>query len=65
MMQELSIPTPEGPMELSALVPLPVGEIVDHAEVTFMPDGHEGFEVPHWDMHLWFITHDEHMAIMP
>ena len=65
MMQELSIPTPAGPEELSVLVPLPIGVTVDHADVAFMHHGHEGFEVPHWDIHLYFTTHEGHMAITP
>jgi uncharacterized protein YjiS (DUF1127 family) len=28
---------------------------VDHLEVTFMPHGHEGFEVPHYDLHMYFV----------
>ncbi len=59
MMQEVSIPTPEGPEVFNALVPLLVGVIVDHVEIAFMPHGHEGFEVPHWDMHLYFISAEE------
>ncbi len=64
-MQEVSIPTPEGPEEFNALVPLPVGVIVDHVEVAFMPHGHEGFEVPHWDMHLYFISAEEQQGLVP
>jgi hypothetical protein len=65
MMQHLSIPTPEGTEELDALVPLPVGVNVNHVDVAFMTHGHEGFDVPHWDMHLYFITQEEKAAIMP
>ena len=65
MMQEVSIPTPEGPEELSALVPLPVGVTVDHVDIAFLEHGHEGFDVPHWDMHLYFITQEEKAAVMP
>lgn len=65
MMQELSIPTPEGVEEFSALVSLPVGVTVDHVDVAFMLHGHEGFEVPHWDIHLYFISQEEKAAIMP
>lgn len=28
---------------------------VDHLEVTYMPHGHEGFEVPHYDLHMYFV----------
>ncbi len=65
MMQEVSIPTPEGPEEFNALVPLPVGVIVDHVEVAFMTHGHEGFEVPHWDIHLYFISPEERQELVP
>jgi hypothetical protein len=65
MMQEMSIPTPAGPEEFMALTPLPVGVAVDHIDVTFMEHGHEGFDVPHWDMHMYFITQEEKAAVMP
>jgi hypothetical protein len=65
MMQAVSIPTPAGPEEFKALVPLPVGVAVDHVNIAFMEHGHEGFEVPHWDMHMYFITQAEVAAIMP
>ena len=65
MMQEVSIPTPAGPEEFMALTPLPVGVAVDHIDVTFMEHGHEGFEVPHWDMHMYFITQEEKANVMP
>jgi hypothetical protein len=62
IMQE--IPTPDGP--LSALVPLPVGVTVDHIDVAFMEFGHPGIvEVPHWDMHIYFIPKAEVDAITP
>ena len=65
MLQEVSIPTPEGSEELMALVPLPVGVVVDHVDYAFMPHGHEGFEVPHSDIHMYFITQEEKAAVMP
>ena len=65
MMQEVSIPTPEGDEHFKALVPLPVGVVVDHVDVAFMEHGHEGFEVPHWDIHMYFITQAEKAAITP
>jgi hypothetical protein len=29
---------------------------IDHMEFTFMPHGHEGFEVPHFDVHMYFVS---------
>lgn len=65
MLQEVEIPTPEGTEHLNALVPLPVGAAVDHVDYAFMPHGHEGFDVPHHDLHMYFITEAEKAAIMP
>ncbi len=65
MMQEVSIPTPEGEEHFKALGPLPVGVVVDHTDVSFMEHGHEGFDVPHWDIHLYFISQEEKAAITP
>lgn len=38
---------------------------VDHVDFNFEPNGHEGYEVPHYDVHLYFISHANHMAITP
>lgn len=38
---------------------------VDHIDFNFEPNGHEGYEVPHYDVHLYFVPHAEHMAITP
>ncbi len=65
MLQEVEIPTPEGPEHLNALAPLPVGVVVDHVDYAFMEHGHEGFEVPHHDLHMYFISPAEKAAITP
>jgi hypothetical protein len=65
MLQEVEIPTPEGSEHLNALVPLPVGVVVNHVDYAFMPHGHEGFDVPHHDLHMYFITPEEKADIMP
>lgn len=65
MMQEVSIPTPEGPEVFMALQPLPVGVTIDHVDVSFALHGHEGFEVPHWDLHMYVITQADKAAITP
>ena len=38
---------------------------VDHVDFNFEPQGHEGYEVPHYDVHMYFVSHDNHMAITP
>ncbi len=62
IMQE--IPTPE--RLLFALAPLPVGVTVDYIDVAFMEFRHPGIvEVPHWDIHIYFIPKAEMDAITP
>jgi hypothetical protein len=39
--------------------PLPI----NHANVDFMPRGHEGYEVPHYDMHFYVVSREEERAI--
>ena len=36
---------------------------IDHANIDFQPHGHEGFEVPHYDMHFYLVTYAEERAI--
>jgi hypothetical protein len=36
---------------------------IQHADIGFLPQGHEGFEVPHYDMHFLLISHAEDRAI--
>lgn len=38
---------------------------VDHVDIQFVPNGHEGFEVPHYDIHAYFITPEEKRQICP
>jgi hypothetical protein len=45
------------------LVPIPA--IIDHFDIDWNPKGHEGYEVPHYDMHLYFISREEQNKIMP
>ena len=33
--------------------PLPI----QHADIDFLPHGHEGYEVPHYDMHFYVVGH--------
>ncbi len=59
LMEEVTVPTPEGEETFKHLPGLPVGAYVDHMEIEFFSQGHEGFEVPHFDAHLYFISLDE------
>jgi hypothetical protein len=42
------------------LVPAPV---IDHFDIDWNPAGHEGFEVPHYDLHAYFISREEQNKI--
>ncbi|WCK54273.1 hypothetical protein PP175_23785 [Aneurinibacillus sp. Ricciae_BoGa-3] len=43
----------------------PTPSRIDHAEVNWNPHGHAGYEVPHYDVHLYFISKDEQSKIVP
>lgn len=38
------------------------GRKIDHVNIEFQPAGHEGFEVPHYDVHAYFVPLAEHNA---
>ncbi len=38
---------------------------VDHVSIGFEPQGHEGYEVPHYDIHLYFLPPEEIAEIQP
>jgi hypothetical protein len=59
LMKEAHINTPEGEIVFKHLPDLPVDGWVDHVEIEYMSHGHEGFDVPHFDVHLYFITPEE------
>ncbi len=65
MLGEVSIPTPEGVETFYELANLGVNHRLDHFDVGFMPHGHEGFDGPHWDIHAYYVSHAEHLAIPP
>ncbi len=44
--------------------PLP-GYRIDHADFEFEPHGHEGFPVPHYDLHLYYISAAAQAKICP
>lgn len=38
---------------------------VDHVDIDFNPNGHEGYDIPHYDIHAYFISKAEQAAIYP
>ena len=38
---------------------------VDHFSIGFEAAGHEGFEVPHYDIHLYFLPPEEMAKVQP
>lgn len=44
--------------------PLP-GYRIDHADFEFEPHGHEGYPIPHYDLHLYYISAAEQAKICP
>ena len=38
---------------------------VNHVNMGFEPHGHEGFEVPHYDVHLYFLSPEEMALVQP
>ena len=38
---------------------------VNHVSVGFEPHGHEGFEIPHYDMHMYFLSPEDVAKIQP
>jgi hypothetical protein len=42
------------------LKPLP-GNAIDHVDIWYEPHGHPGYEVPHFDIHAWYVPHAVHM----
>lgn len=66
MLEELTIPTPEGDFSFLALGGLPLSmpdigfeKIPAYLDVGLMPQGHDGFEVEHWDIHVYFVSQAE------
>ncbi|GAB5602529.1 hypothetical protein FJNA_10540 [Thermus sp. FJN-A] len=41
------------------------GHRIDHVDIEFQPHGHEGYEIPHYDVHAYFVPHAEHLAYCP
>lgn len=48
----------------NVLRPLP-GHAIDHVEIWYEPNGHEGYPVPHYDLHAFYVPHAVNMAFCP
>ena len=46
------------------LKPLP-GHKIDHVDIWFEPKGHQGYPIPHYDIHAYYVSHATHMAYCP
>ncbi len=38
---------------------------VNHVDIHFEPQGHEGFKIAHYDIHMDMVPHAVHMRIKP
>ncbi len=65
LMAEITTDTPEGEMTFRQLPGLPVDTYVNHIGIEFLPQGHEGFEEAHFDVHLYFISAGERQELLP
>jgi hypothetical protein len=46
------------------LKPLP-GYKIDHVDIEFVPYGHAGYPIPHYDIHAYYVSHATHEAFCP
>lgn len=48
----------------NVLKPLP-GHAIDHVDIWYEPTGHEGYPIPHYDVHAFYVADAAHMAFCP
>lgn len=46
------------------LKPIP-GYKIDHVDVDYVPYGHAGYPIPHYDVHAYYVPHSVHEAFCP
>ena len=59
------ITLPSGEMLGKTFTMSTMGQMMDHTELTYMPKGHAGHPIPHYDVHMYFITKEEQSKIKP
>ena len=46
------------------LKPLP-GYKIDHVDIDYVPYGHAGYPIPHYDVHAYYVSHATHEKYCP
>jgi hypothetical protein len=41
------------------------GNKIDHVDIDFVPYGHAGYPIPHYDIHAYYVPHDVHEKFCP
>ena len=41
------------------------GYKIDHVDIEYLPYGHAGYNVPHYDVHGYYVPHSVHKAFCP
>jgi hypothetical protein len=49
---------------VGVLKPLP-GYTIDHVDIQYVPYGHAGYPIPHYDVHAYYVAHAMHMTFCP
>lgn len=49
---------------VDVLKPLP-GYKIDHVDIEYVPYGHAGYPIPHYDVHAYYVAHPQHQAYCP
>ncbi len=53
-----------GTSYVNMLKPLP-GYKIDHVDIEYLPYGHEGYNIPHYDVHGYYVPHAVHEKFCP
>ena len=62
MMSQADLQAGKSWPELVGLKNLPP---INHVNLGFMPTGHHGYEIPHYDMHIYFVSPEALKTITP
>lgn len=54
----------DGKSFTDVLKPLP-GYKIDHVDIEFLPHGHPGMPIPHYDLHGYYVPHSVHTKFCP